>query len=81
MKKEEIEPNYSEIGRRFDCDYRTAKKYYELDDNNDESPKIIRPSKLDDFRDTIKDKVDLCCTAVSIYKFILKKVILANIQY
>lgn len=29
MKNEEIEPNFSEIGRRFGCDYRTAKKYYE----------------------------------------------------
>jgi hypothetical protein len=36
MKKEGIKPNYAEIGRVYDCDYRTAKKFYE---NNDQPSK------------------------------------------
>lgn len=72
MKKEEIDPNFSEIGRRFNCDYRTAKKYYELDDK-ETIPKAVRPSKLDPYKDIIEDKVKLGCSAMSIYKFILKK--------
>ena len=72
MKKEDIEPNFSEIGRRFGCDYRTAKKYYESDIKKD-IPKVVRPSKLDPFKTIIEDKVKLGCTAMAIYKFILKK--------
>lgn len=72
MKKEDIEPNFSEIGRRFGCDYRTAKKYYESDIEKD-IPKVVRPSKLDPFKTIIEDKVKLGCTAMAIYKFILKK--------
>jgi transposase len=30
MKKEGIRPNYSLIARRYNCDYRTVKKYYEM---------------------------------------------------
>ena len=72
MKNEEIKPSFSEIGRRFGCDYRTAKKYYELDIEKG-IPKVIRPSKLDPFKTMIEDKAKLGCSAMSIYKFILKK--------
>ena len=29
MKKEEIKPNYAELAREFNCDYRVIKRYWE----------------------------------------------------
>lgn len=31
MKEGDVKPNFSEIARRQDCDYRTVKRYYESD--------------------------------------------------
>lgn len=31
MKNEDIKPNCSEIARRWNCDYRTVKRYFEQD--------------------------------------------------
>lgn len=71
MKKEGIKPNYAEIGRVYDCDYRTAKKFYE--NNNQPSKRMIKPSKLDDYKEIIIEKINMCCTAKAILKFIEKK--------
>ena len=71
MKQDGIKPNYAEIARRWNCDYRTVKRYFE----QDVVPirKITRPSKLDPYRTLVEEKVNLGCTASSIYHFILKK--------
>lgn len=71
MKQEGVKPNYAEIARRWNCDYRTVKRYFE----QDVVPirKITKPSKLDPYRTIIEEKVNLGCTASSIYHFILKK--------
>lgn len=71
MKNEGIKPNYSEIARRWNCDYRTVKRYFE----QDIVPirKITKPSKLDPYKSIIEEKVKIGCTATSIYKFIKKK--------
>ena len=71
MKQEGIKPNYAEIARRWECDYRTVKRYFE----EDVVPKrkIMKPSKLDSFKAIIEEKVSLGCTASSIYHFIKKK--------
>ncbi|HBF68503.1 MAG TPA: IS21 family transposase [Firmicutes bacterium] len=71
MKNEGIKPNYSEIARRWNCDYRTVKRYFE----QDVIPirKIMKPSKLDPFKSIIEDKVNLGCTGSSIYHFIKRK--------
>lgn len=71
MKQDGIKPNYTEIARRWNCDYRTVKRYFE----QDVVPirKITRPSKLDPYRTLVEEKVNLGCTASSIYHFILKK--------
>lgn len=29
MKQEGVKPNYAEIARRWNCDYRTVKRYFE----------------------------------------------------
>lgn len=73
MKKQGIKPNYSATGRIFGCDYRTSKKYYESDNYEDEGIRIIGLSKLDPYKDIIEDKVELGCSAMSIYKFLIKK--------
>lgn len=71
MRQEGVKPNYSEIARRWNCDYRTVKRYFE----QDVIPirKITKPSKLDAFRTIIEEKANLGCTASSIYHFIKKK--------
>lgn len=71
MKEGNVKPNFSEIARRQDCDYRTVKHYYE----SDAVPirKKTKPSKLDPYKQIIEDKIILGCTASSIYYFIIKK--------
>ena len=72
MKKEGIRPNYSLIARRYNCDYRTVKKYYE-DEEKEEKAKKTRPSKLDEYKEVIKEKVEYGVTASEICRFIKKK--------
>ncbi|MDR0899096.1 MAG: IS21 family transposase [Lactobacillaceae bacterium] len=74
----EIKPNYTAIAEKFNCDPRTVKKHYlkkqETDKTNQKAPtKPARPSKLDDYRDIIKEKYEAECTAMAIFKFIEKK--------
>ena len=71
MKQESVKPNYAEIARRWNCDYRTVKRYFE----QDVVPirKIMKPSKLDPYKTIIEEKVNLGCTGSSIYHFIKKK--------
>jgi transposase len=71
FKMDGIKPNYSEISRRFDCDPRTVKRYYE--GGKKERMKQIKPSKLEDYKDFIESKLDLGVSAMAIYKYISKK--------
>lgn len=70
FKVENIKPNYREISRRFNCDPRTVKRYYE--GGVKERKPQSKPSKLDDYRDIIESKLDLGVSAMAIYKFIEK---------
>ena len=70
MKNEGIKPNFANLARIYDCDYRTVKRYYDGDDTT--AKKRIYPSKLDPYRQTIQDKLKLGCSAKSIYYFIQK---------
>lgn len=72
IKKEGIKPNYSRIARRFNCDYRTAKKYYE-EERVEKKEKPKRGSKLDGYRETIKEKLEYEAPASEILKFIQKQ--------
>lgn len=71
----EIKPNYAALGRQYGVDYRTAKRAYEeaLTGINTMPVKRKRTSLLDNYRDIICRKLDLNCSAQSIYKFIQKK--------
>lgn len=71
MKKENIEPNYAELARIYQCDYRTVKRYFESDGTLKERRKI--PSKLDDYKEAIEEKLEMSCTYMSIFKFIQKR--------
>lgn len=66
-----IKPNFAEIGRRYGVDPRTVKRYYNLGlTPPDEQPQPLRrPSKLDDYRKTIEEKVLEGCSATAIYYF------------
>jgi transposase len=72
IKKEGIKPNFSRIARRFHCDYRTAKKYYEQDPI-EEKEKPKRESKLDEYREIIKEKLEYEAPASEILRFIQKQ--------
>lgn len=71
MKQGGVKPNYAEIARRWNCDYRTVKRYFE----QDVVPirKNTKPSKLDPFKAIIEEKVGLGCTGSSIYHFIKRR--------
>ena len=57
MKTEGIKPNYAELARLHNCDYRTVKKY----NNGYEGKPInrIKKSKLDKYKEDIKTKLEL----------------------
>lgn len=71
LKQDNIKPNYAEIARKYDCDCRTVKRYFE-EDPDITTPRVY-PSKLDPFKQIIRDKINLGCSAYSIFKFIEKK--------
>ena len=72
MKALGIEPNYAELGREFDKDYRTVKKYY--DGYEGKPPVKNKPSKLDEHYEEIKIKISLPgVTQMGLYQYIFKK--------
>jgi transposase len=72
LKKQGIKPNYTELGKRYGCDYRTVKRYFEQDPEV-KITKKKKPSKLDDYKTTIEEKVIIPVSAKSIYEFIKKQ--------
>lgn len=72
-----IQPNFAAIGRQFGCDYRTVKAAYSELMNADSATltdmKQSRPSILDDYKQIIDEKLEMQCSAASIFKFIRKK--------
>lgn len=67
--------NFSELGRRWNVDRRTVKAAYEreLAGKPKNKQSIVRPSKLDGFREIITEKYTAGCSAMSIFKFIQKR--------
>lgn len=62
-------PNFADLGRRYDVDWRTVKKYY---DGYEGKPKHhLKPSKLDKHLQLIIDKLAIKGTTVrAVYEFI-----------
>ena len=62
-------PNFAELGRRYDLDWRTVKKYY--DGYEGKPTHRAKPSKLDKHIQLIKDKLAIKGTTVrAVYEFI-----------
>ncbi len=65
--------NKSELARRFNCDRRIIDRYLNDPSSGTRKPRNLK-SKIDDFKETIIDKVDnYGSTSMSVYKFIQKK--------
>ena len=69
-KLSNIKPNFAELAREYNLDWRTVKKYY---DGYEGKPKHrSKPSKLDPYLDIIKQKLSIRgVTARAVYEFIL----------
>lgn len=70
-KMDKIKPNFSEISRRYNCDPRTVKRYYQGAVSKRKTQK--KPSKLDKFKPLINEKLELGASGIAIYKYILKQ--------
>ena len=68
---DKIKPNFSEISRRYNCDPRTVKRYYQGAVSKRKTQK--KPSKLDKFKPLINEKLELGVSGIAIYKYILKQ--------
>ncbi len=72
----DIQPNYAALAKQYNCDYRTVKRYYEAGrkGNIDQLKKRKSSSSplLSGFEEIIRDKLELSCSASSIYYFIKK---------
>lgn len=56
MKELEIKLNYAELARKYNCDYRTVKKYH--DGYEGKSKTRQRISKLDKYKEEISEKIN-----------------------
>ena len=67
-KMAKIKPNYAALGRQYNCDPRTIKRYLNNPQAGKRQTNKRRPSKLDPYRDVIKDKYKTC-SATAIFYF------------
>ena len=70
-----IKPNFAALGREYGCDYRTAKKKYEIEkqiENGIEIKNRNRIHIIDEYKDLIDNKLETIpgITAYSIYYFL-----------
>ena len=72
IKRVGVKPNFSKIARKYNCDYRTVKKYYtESETEVKKRPK--RKSKLDGYKETINEKLEYDAPISEICRFITKQ--------
>lgn len=72
MKTLNIKPNFSELSRIYKVDRRTIKRYNE--GYSRENTRVIRKSKLDKFKDEIKEKLELPgITITGLYQYFNKE--------
>lgn len=73
----DIQPNYAALAKQYNCDYRTVKRYYEAGIKGNMDQLKERKSSVSHllcgFEEIIRDKLELSCSAASIYYFIKKK--------
>lgn len=73
LKLSNVKPNFAELARIYDLDWRTIKKYY---DGYDGKPKHhSKPSKLDKHKQLITKKLAIKGSNVrAVYEFIIDEV-------
>ena len=71
LQNEGVKINYAKVAQTFNCDYRTVKRYTE--NPNIEPQRKPKPSKLDEYKEIIIEKLNLQCSYTAIYEFIRKK--------
>ena len=72
MKELEIKPNYTELGRKYKCDPRTVKKYNNGYEGKSKTRK--RKSKLDKYKEEIKEKVNYVGSTIKgVYEYMKGK--------
>ena len=73
IKMSDTKPNFADLGRRYDVDWRTVKKYY---GGYEGKPKHHdKPSRLDKHLQLITDKLAIKGTTVrAVYEFILDEI-------
>jgi transposase len=73
LKLSNVKPNFAELARIYDLDWRTVKKYY---DGYDGKPKHhSKPSKLDKYKQLITKKLAIKGSNVrAVYEFIIDEV-------
>lgn len=72
MDSFEIKPNYAALGRKYGMDWRTVKKYHKGYEGKPSTRN--KGSKLDDYRQEIKDKLTIRrITVRGVYEFMVKK--------
>lgn len=72
MNQLNIKPNYTELGRKYNCDPRTVKKYYEGYEGKPSKRKVS--SSLDVYKEEIKEKINYPgATKTGVYQFMKDK--------
>ncbi len=72
MDSLDIKPNYAALGRKYGMDWRTVKKYHNGYEGRPDNRN--KGSKLDEYRNEIKDKLAIKrITVQGVYQFMLKK--------
>ena len=72
MKELDLKPNYAQLARKHNCDWRTVKKYHNGYEGKSKSRN--RASKLDNLKNEIKQKLELPGATISaVYQYFLKK--------
>ncbi|WP_300703806.1 IS21 family transposase [uncultured Brachyspira sp.] len=66
----EMKPNFTYLGKKYDLDPRTIKKYYQ--GYNGKATTRAKPSMLDEYKDIIKEKLSYKGSKVSSLYFFLK---------
>ena len=72
LRELEIKPNYAELARKYNCDYRTVKKYNAGYEGKPSTRR--RKSYLDQYENEIKEKINkIGATKKSVYEYMKDK--------
>ena len=89
INEQKVKPNYASIGRKYDIDPRTVKKYYDMFSTTDKEGTALKnpinrtrkkPSILDNYVEEIITKLNISRTTKrGVYEFLVNKYDLSNV--